>query len=318
MTNIPVNIGAIIRSLMRKAGLHKRSHFSFDNLLIGILRKEGIEEEPADQKLPHNPKKVDLTKVKDAESMHGINLTTAERHARDESFFRHLYGMTRFTMMSGGRVPTAAELQHILYEIRHPNQLGSIFDSDRLHSYESYIFGVTNTLCESKRKMKAPSLVARLMGLESMPAGSGSKPQKGSASETWSYVAKKLGARLGGSDNKDMDFEMAEIKSSEPGLQRFRDKCALTYLTRYFSPLEDEEDLVRYSLDPHSTDSYPSSSPKSSTKDKVLVESVDSVDDEPLFPEPDRDLSDGETSLSTRKSCRELIHNVSGVLSKID
>ncbi|PHU02196.1 hypothetical protein BC332_27447 [Capsicum chinense] len=84
-----------------------------------------------------------------------------------------------------------------------------------------------------------------------------------------SNVADKLGARPGGSDKEDMDFEMAEIKSSEP-------------------------------------------------EDKVLVESVDSVDDEALFPEPDRDLSDCETSLSTRRSCRELIHNVSGVLSKID
>ncbi|PHU27198.1 Plastidic glucose transporter 4 [Capsicum chinense] len=56
-------------------------------------------------------------------------------------------------------------------------------------------------------------------------------------------------------------------------------------------------------------------------QDKVLAESVDSIDDEPLFPEPDRDLSDCETSLSTR-SCRALItdhfNNVSGLLSKID
>ncbi|PHT37326.1 hypothetical protein CQW23_25026 [Capsicum baccatum] len=55
-----------------------------------------------------------------------------------------------------------------------------------------------------------------------------------------------------------------------------------------------------------------------SRKDKVLAESVDSVNDELLFPEPDRDLSDCETSLFTRRSCRERIHNVSGVLSKID
>ncbi|KAM3339316.1 hypothetical protein P3S68_029185 [Capsicum galapagoense] len=40
--------------------------------------------------------------------------------------------------------------------------------------------GMTDTRCESKREMKAPSLVARLMGLESMPAGSD-----------------KLGARIG-------------------------------------------------------------------------------------------------------------------------
>lgn len=124
---------------------------------------------------------------------------------------------------------------------------------------------MTDTRCESKREMKAPSLVARLMGLESMPAGSGSKPQKASASETWSNVADKLGARPGGSDKEDMDFEMAEIKSSEPGLQRFRAKCTLTYPTRYFSPLEDEADLVGNSLDHHSTDSYLSSSPNSSS-----------------------------------------------------
>ncbi|PHT97670.1 hypothetical protein BC332_33394 [Capsicum chinense] len=174
--------------------------------------------------------------------------------------------------------------------------------------------GMTDTRCESKREMKAPSLVARLMGLESMPAGSSSKPQKASASETWSNVADKLGARPGGSDKEDMDFEMAEIKSSEPGLQMFRAKRDLTNPTRYFSPLEDEADLVGNSLDHHSTDSYLSSSPNSSSKDKVLAESVDFVDDEPLFPEPDRDRSDCETSLSTRRSCRELIHNISGAL----
>ncbi|PHU10991.1 Zinc finger A20 and AN1 domain-containing stress-associated protein 8, partial [Capsicum chinense] len=71
--------------------------------------------------------------------------------------------------------------------------------------------GMTDTRCESKRQMKSPSLVARLMGLESMPAGSGSKPQKASASETWSNVADKLGARPGGSDKKDVDFEMGSL-----------------------------------------------------------------------------------------------------------
>ncbi|KAF3626529.1 hypothetical protein FXO38_29203 [Capsicum annuum] len=135
--------------------------------------------------------------------------------------------------------------------------------------------GMTDTRCESKHEMKATN---------------------------------KLGARPGGSDKEDMDFEMAEIKSSEPSLQRFRAKCALTYPARYFSPLEYEADLVGNSLDHHSTDSYLSSSPNNSSKDKVLAESMDSVDDEPLFPEPDRDISDCETSLSTR-SCRELIHN---------
>ncbi|PHT29543.1 hypothetical protein CQW23_30870 [Capsicum baccatum] len=122
-----------------------------------------------------------------------------------------------------------------------------------------------------------------------MPAGSGSKPQKASASETWSNVADQLGARPGRSDKECMDLEMADIKSSEPGLQRFRAKYALTYHTRYFSPLEDEANLVGNSLDHHSTATTSPAVPIVA-QDKVLAESVDSVDDEPLFPEPDRDL----------------------------
>ncbi|PHT31103.1 hypothetical protein CQW23_27440 [Capsicum baccatum] len=51
-----------------------------------------------------------------------------------------------------------------------------------------------------------------------------------------------------------------------------------------------------------------------SPEDKVLAKSVDSIDDEPLFPEPDRDISDCETSLSSKRNCRELIHNIFGVL----
>ena len=124
MTNVPINIGAVIRISMRKARVHKRSYFSFDNLLTAILRKDHIEEEPADHKLRQNPKKVDLTKIKDPETSEGINLTTAERHPRDESFFRHLYGMTRFTMMNGGRMSTDAELRQLDYDYRLMSMLG--------------------------------------------------------------------------------------------------------------------------------------------------------------------------------------------------
>ncbi|CAN4083196.1 unnamed protein product [Withania somnifera] len=175
--------------------------------------------------------------------------------------------------------------------------------------------GLTNSLCESKHEMKAPSLVARLMGLESMPAGPGGKPKKASASEVESNVVEKLGARTGGSEKEDMDFEKAEIKRElrpqklqkiglserrpvsrfsaealqlrtvlsrprkhqpklaspvksprnvsgrnasrligaatrflEPGLQKSRAKCALTY-PRYFSPLEDKADLAPHHLE---------------------------------------------------------------------
>lgn len=174
---------------------------------------------------------------------------------------------------------------------------------------------MTNTHSESKREMKAPSLVARLMGLESMPAGPGRKAKKASASEIGSNVAEKLDARPGRSDKEDMDFEKAEIKRElrpqklqkigmserrpvsrfsaealqlravlsrprkhqpkltspvksprnvsgrnasrligaatrilEPGLQKSRAKCALSY-PKYFSPLEDKADFAPHHLE---------------------------------------------------------------------
>ncbi|PHT46549.1 hypothetical protein CQW23_15707 [Capsicum baccatum] len=176
--------------------------------------------------------------------------------------------------------------------------------------------GMTNTRCVRKREIKAPSLVARIMGLESMPMGSGSKPQKASVSETWRNMADKLGARPGGSDKEDMDFEMAEINSSEPSFQR-------DVNTGWLSPSELTHMVDKLGAPPGGSDEedmdFEMAKIKSSEpKDKVLVESVDSVDDEPLFLEPNRDLSDYETSLSTRRSCRELIHNLSGVLNKIN
>ncbi|XP_016435867.1 uncharacterized protein LOC107762065 isoform X1 [Nicotiana tabacum] len=168
--------------------------------------------------------------------------------------------------------------------------------------------------CESKREMKAPSLIARLMGLESMPTGQCGNPKKASSSEIGSNMAEKLGARPGGSDREDMNFEKAEIKRElrpqklqkiglserrpvsrfsaealqlktvlsrprkhqpklvspvksprnvsgrnasrligaasrilEPGLQKSRAKCALTY-PKYISPLEDKADLATHHL----------------------------------------------------------------------
>lgn len=175
--------------------------------------------------------------------------------------------------------------------------------------------GTTNSRCESKREMKAPSLVARLMGLESMPGGPGGKAKKASASEIGSKMVEKLDGRRGGSDKEDMDLEKAEIKSElrpqklqkigmserrpvsrfsaealqlrtvlsrprkhqpkltspvksprnvsgrnaarligaatrilEPGLQKSRAKCALTY-PKYFSPLEDKANLALHHLE---------------------------------------------------------------------
>ncbi|MCD7452996.1 hypothetical protein HAX54_019055 [Datura stramonium] len=145
-----------------------------------------------------------------------------------------------------------------------------------------------------------------------------------------------------GSVNMPQDEESANPETSDldliyPGGKGKRAIC-LTPLNYYIlskiAAPDSATSLVGNSLDidhrspgcvleaTFSTDSYLSSSPNSSSKDKVLAESVDSIYDEPLFPEPDRDLSDCASSLFARRSCRVLmtehVNNISGVLSKID
>lgn len=62
--NIPINVGAVIYDSMCKARVQKSARFSFGGLLT-ILKNNRIEEEPDDHKLPQNPKRVDIMKVKD-------------------------------------------------------------------------------------------------------------------------------------------------------------------------------------------------------------------------------------------------------------
>lgn len=81
MTDTPINVGLVIHSSMHKARLHKNTRFSFRGLLTKLLKDNGIDENPADHKLPQNLKRVNVIKVKESDTSQGPALTTAERHA---------------------------------------------------------------------------------------------------------------------------------------------------------------------------------------------------------------------------------------------
>lgn len=50
MTDIPINVGTVIRTSMCKARIHKKVRFIFGGLLTKFLKTNDIEEEPVDHK----------------------------------------------------------------------------------------------------------------------------------------------------------------------------------------------------------------------------------------------------------------------------
>lgn len=107
MTNIPIIVGAVIHASMHKDRLHKKARFSFKGFLTILLRENIIKEETVDHKLPQNLKRVHFTKVNEPDKIQGPFLTIIKTNACDDSFFFHLYGMMKLTMMCAGWEPTA-------------------------------------------------------------------------------------------------------------------------------------------------------------------------------------------------------------------
>ncbi|KAK9271751.1 hypothetical protein L1049_002114 [Liquidambar formosana] len=72
--------------------------------------------------------------------------------------------------------------------------------------------GVHGVNTERKHEMRAPSLVARLMGLESMPAVQRDKPKKALGAEVYANVDEKFEGSHGGSDKEDVSLEKGQMK----------------------------------------------------------------------------------------------------------
>lgn len=76
-----------------------------------FLKDNGVEGDPVDYKPSRNMKGVDASKVKERDSTPRPVLTNAKRDTHDDSFFHHIYGMNKMTMMCGTSPPTADELR---------------------------------------------------------------------------------------------------------------------------------------------------------------------------------------------------------------
>ncbi|KAH0710902.1 hypothetical protein KY284_012329 [Solanum tuberosum] len=81
MKDVPINVGAVLKSAMRKARVHRGR------------RRAGVPEESVDYMVPLFTTPLDVTNTKGPENMHGSTLTTTERNRRDEMIMARTFGL---------------------------------------------------------------------------------------------------------------------------------------------------------------------------------------------------------------------------------
>uniref|UniRef100_M1DXG9 Putative plant transposon protein domain-containing protein n=1 Tax=Solanum tuberosum TaxID=4113 RepID=M1DXG9_SOLTU len=113
MTGMELNIGAIIKSSMRMARVHKGHMHAFGGLITKMCHVAGVPKENLDYMAPLYPAPVDITRSKDPDTDFGPTLTTAERQWRDELIMARIYGLGMLRHKTGGRPSTDLEIGEV-------------------------------------------------------------------------------------------------------------------------------------------------------------------------------------------------------------
>ncbi|MCD7446325.1 hypothetical protein HAX54_002188 [Datura stramonium] len=82
VARMPVNVGVLIKNVLKRARVKKGQNFVFGGLLTRFLCGHDIEEEEANYKPSYDPRRIDLTKIKEPEVINGPVLSFNERNAR--------------------------------------------------------------------------------------------------------------------------------------------------------------------------------------------------------------------------------------------
>uniref|UniRef100_M1DMK3 Putative plant transposon protein domain-containing protein n=1 Tax=Solanum tuberosum TaxID=4113 RepID=M1DMK3_SOLTU len=114
MTSTELNIGAIIKSSMRKVRVHKWHMYAFGGLITKMCRAASVPEENVDYMAPP----VDITRTKGTYTEFGPTLTTVERYRRDEFIMRMMYVLEMLRHQNGCHVSTNMQLGDV--ERRYP------------------------------------------------------------------------------------------------------------------------------------------------------------------------------------------------------
>ncbi|KAH0695893.1 hypothetical protein KY289_013375 [Solanum tuberosum] len=118
MKDVPINVGAVLKSTMRKARVHNGRRYAFGGLITSLCRTEGVPEESVDYIAPLFTTPLDVTKTKGPKNAHGATLTTTERNKRDDLIMAHMYGLEMLRHKNGCQAFAEEQLSDI--EQRYP------------------------------------------------------------------------------------------------------------------------------------------------------------------------------------------------------
>ncbi|KAH0758158.1 hypothetical protein KY290_021651 [Solanum tuberosum] len=118
MKDVPISIGAVLKSAMRKARVHRGRRYVFGGLITNLCRRAGLPNESVDYMAPLFTTPLDVTKTKGPENMHGPTLTTVERNMRDDLITARMFGLEILCHKNGCHASTEEQLDEIAF--RYP------------------------------------------------------------------------------------------------------------------------------------------------------------------------------------------------------
>ncbi|KAH0685764.1 hypothetical protein KY284_016317 [Solanum tuberosum] len=133
MKDLPINVGAVLKLVMRKARLHRGRRYAFGGLINNLCRRAGVPEESVDYMAPLLTTPLDVTKTKEPENMYGLILTTIERNIRDDMITARMFGFEMLRHRNGCRASSQEQLDKIAkkYPLNEPDEallgLGTAF-----------------------------------------------------------------------------------------------------------------------------------------------------------------------------------------------
>ncbi|MCD7449318.1 hypothetical protein HAX54_051258 [Datura stramonium] len=104
MTRMPINVGVLIKNLLKRARVNKGQNFGFGDLLTRFLRGHDIEEEEVDCKPYYDPRRIYMTKTKEPKGINGLVLSFNECNVRIDNMLSHLYGMQMLQLRMNGMI----------------------------------------------------------------------------------------------------------------------------------------------------------------------------------------------------------------------
>ncbi|MCD9643790.1 hypothetical protein HAX54_031489 [Datura stramonium] len=117
MTRMSINVGVLIKNVLKRARVKKGQNFGFRGLLTRFLHRHDIEEEEADYRPANDPRRIDVTEKKEPEGINGAFLSVNERNARIDNILSHLYGMQMLQLRMNGVIEEQLQQLNIDYPL---------------------------------------------------------------------------------------------------------------------------------------------------------------------------------------------------------